>query len=238
MQRNAIFIAGTDTGVGKTLLSGFAARFFRENGSNTVTQKWIQTGQTDATADIDTHIEMMGLSRGNFSAFLSDMVPYSFKLPASPHLASKMEKRAIDKDVIIGSFRTLSGAFDTVVVEGVGGLMVPIDGKNLVLDICEEIDIPVVIVAANRLGAINHTLMTVETLKSRGMKIIGIIFNQTGPSSDRLVLADNPVIIGELSGVEVLANLPYSADTEELYERFKKAGRKILDWLNGNSNDE
>jgi dethiobiotin synthetase len=238
MRKSAIFIAGTDTGVGKTLVSGFAARFFQENGSKTVPQKWIQTGQTGSNGDIDRHIEIMGRKRGDFSAFLRNMVPYSFKFSASPHLAAKMESQEIDKNVIIGSFRALTDEFDIVVVEGVGGLMVPVDEKNLVLDICKEINIPVVIVAANRLGAINHTLLTVETLRTRGMKIIGIIFNQTEPSQDKLVLDDNPAIVGELSGVEILASLSYSADTEGLYKQFRKAGKKILEWLKRDAGNE
>ncbi len=223
----SVFVTGTDTGVGKTEVVGLLGRYLLEVGCSVVTQKPIQTGAAVFSLDVDRHLELMGRTRGDIEGYLGDVEPYVFGLAASPHLAARVEKKLIDAERIKRSFNALSGEFDCVIVEGLGGVLVPFDGESLVIDIFGGFNLPVVIVAANKLGAINHTLLTIEALKVRGMEIVGVVFNSQPESGERVVLEDNPKIIGELSGERILGVLPWEKETQVLYEAFKPIGERI-----------
>jgi len=218
-----LFITGTDTGVGKTLVTGFLARYLRERGENVVTQKWIETGCAGGSCDIAEHLRLSGTEGMIPDEVRSDMAPYTFKFPASPHLAASLEGKYIETLKIMDSLERLKKKFDTVLIEGVGGLLVPVTGGTVIADIVRELALPTLIVAGNRLGAINHTLLTVEALRSRRIEIAGIIFNRISGEEDDRILDDNPGIISKLTGVRVLADLPYSASTEEIYGSLRKA---------------
>ena len=166
---NSIFITGTDTGVGKTLITGLLARFFAEKENNVITQKWIQTGSRDFSEDIETHLKIMGRSKDVISGLEDFVSPYTYTFPASPHLAAEIDNTAVDEGKIKSAFNELSNKFDVVLVEGVGGFLVPINERKTVADIAEELNIPVIIVAENRLGAINQTLLTIEAIKKRNI---------------------------------------------------------------------
>ncbi len=223
----SVFITGTDTGVGKTEVVGLLGRYLLEAGCSVVTQKPIQTGAADLSLDVDRHLELMGRTRGDIERYLGDVEPYVFGLAASPHLAAKVENKRIDAEKIRGSFEVLSDEFDCVIVEGLGGVLVPFDGESLAIDIFKGFGLPVVIVAANKLGAINHTLLTIEALKARGMEILGVVFNSQPGKQEQLVLEDNPKIIGELSGETILGVLPWERETQVLYKAFGPIGEKI-----------
>ena len=171
----AVFVAGTDTGAGKSVITGLLGGYLLDSGYRVVTQKWIQTGSAGAFTDIDTHLEFMAKRRRDFCGHLRSMEPYIFKLAASPHLASGAEKKRIRLSRIRRCFNSLSANFDRVIVEGSGGLLVPLGKKALLIDVVKEMRLPVLLVAANRLGAINSTLLSIEALKSRRIKIVGVI---------------------------------------------------------------
>ncbi len=157
-----------------------------------------------------------------------DVAPYVLKFPASPHLAAELENVSIDIERIKNSFYKLEEKFDIVLVEGSGGINVPISAKTMIVDIVEEIAIPVIVVAPNKLGAINQTLLTVNALKQKGVPIIGIIFNRLMQvPGDEVVLEDNKRIVEEISGVEVLGELLYSGDKDALYQNFKPIASKV-----------
>lgn len=194
----AIFVTGTDTGVGKTVVTGLLARSLLDEGLNVITQKWIQTGSKGFPEDIDTHLKLMGKKKSDIKKYLSFVCPYNFRFASSPHLAARLEKRRINKEKIKKSFKFLQKTHDFVIVEGIGGALVPYNRKRLVIDIAKELNLPVLIVAENRLGAINHVLLTVEAVKNRGMDIIGIIFNARHKRTDKKILQDNIRIIKRL----------------------------------------
>jgi dethiobiotin synthetase len=160
--KRAIFITGTDTGIGKTVVSGLLARYILEKGESVITQKWIQTGSSGIPLDIKTHLKIMGKNKDYIKGHLSDISPYVFEFPASPHLAGKIEGRVISKEKIIKSFKRLSSKFDWVIVEGTGGVLVPFSSKGLIIDLAAKLDLHVLLVAGNKLGSINHTLMSIE----------------------------------------------------------------------------
>ncbi|MFH0948767.1 MAG: dethiobiotin synthase [Elusimicrobiota bacterium] len=212
----AIFVTGTDTNVGKTIVTGLLARYFLDKGYRVITQKWIETGAKIFSTDIETNV-----------------APYIFKFAASPHLASDMEKRKIDANKIKKSFNILSKQFDFVIVEGTGGLLVPYNKNKLIIDIAVELNLPVLVVAANKLGAINHTLLTVEAIRARNIKMLGIVFNNTDKNENKIVIKDNPQIISKLTGEEVLGILPWQKNKGLLYKAFIPIADRIFNKMIG-----
>lgn len=222
-----IFVTGTDTGVGKTTVCGMLGRFFSDKGYKVITQKWMQTGSGGFPRDIDLHLEWMKRRRRDIKDYLPYISPYVFKFPASPHLSARLEKRAVNVVRMEKSFKFLSKRFDFVIVEGIGGALVPFSQKRLVIDIAKKLNLPVLIVAANKLGAINHTLLTVEAIKRRNMRIIGIIFNNLTRGVNKVILKDNPQIIERISKEKILGVLPHSKERERLYKSFIPLGNRI-----------
>lgn len=240
---SGIFICGTDTGVGKTVVTGLLAKYLLEKGLNAVTQKWIQTGSGDKDLiDNDYHYQLIGnamqtttktrvkekILDSNITKYKSYIIPYRFAIPASPHLAAKLEGKKISVRKIIECFKTLEKNFDFVIVEGTGGLLVPISEKVLIIDIVKKIDLPVVIVSGNRIGTINHTLLTIEALRKRNLKVLGIIFNSTSRNENKIILEDNPKIVKKISRCEILGVLPFKKNVDKLYDEFKLIGEKII----------
>ncbi|MCK4519983.1 MAG: dethiobiotin synthase [Candidatus Omnitrophica bacterium] len=223
-----IFVTGTDTGVGKTIVTGLLAKFLDDKGYKVITQKWVETGSVGFSKDVSFHLKLIGKRKQELKGHLSDIFPYTFKFPSSPHLASALEKRNININKIKKSFKSLQRAFDFVVVEGVGGILVPLNKKRLVVDIVKELKLPVVVVVGNKLGAINHTLLTIEALKARKMKIAGIVFNSLSNKENSIILKDNPKIIETISGQKILGSLPYTKDVNGLHKIFPPIARKIL----------
>jgi len=173
---NAYFIAGTNTNVGKTFITGLLAKFFTDHKkTNCITQKWVQTGPD---SDIKKHLEVMKKPLKTIITYQKAINPYVFSLAASPHFSAEYEKKTIKEEKILTAFHALKHHFDMVIVEGCGGLLVPFSRSFLQIDLLEKLKIPTVLVAANILGGINHTLLSVEALKTRQIPIAGIILNQ------------------------------------------------------------
>lgn len=221
-----IFVTGTDTGAGKSVVSGLLAKYLQEKGFRVVTQKWIQTGSS-VSADINLHLKIMGTPKEKTNAYRDSVCPYIFKLPASPHLAAKTENKRISIFKIKESFKLLSLNFDFVIVEGIGGALVPINKELLLIDIVKQLGLPVLVVAQNKLGAINHTLMTIEVLKYRKMKILGILFNNC-KGQKKLILKDNPDIIKKITKQNILGILPFDKRLDVLYKKFSLIARRII----------
>lgn len=224
----AIFVAGTDTGIGKTLITGLLARYLSMCGYRVVTQKWIQCGGERFPADIREHLKLMGRSRREIKKYLPLICPYILKFPASPHLAAKKEKRKIDPNIIKRAYRSLRRDFDYLIIEGTGGLLVPYHGKKLIIDIARELRLPVLLVAANKLGAINHTLLACEAIRKRKMKLFGIIFNAQKEKTDPCILKDNPQICKQITRENISGVLGRIRDTEKLYKQFVPIAKNII----------
>jgi len=224
--KKAVFVSGTDTGIGKTLITGMLARYLQSQGLNVITQKWVQTGSSLPGSDIKTHLKIMGRRISEVSEFSNLISPYVFKFPASPHLAAEFERKKIYSGKIVSSFKTLVRKFDFVIVEGTGGALVPLDRKTLLIDLVKKLDIPVLLVCPNKLGAINQALLTIEALKRRKLTIIGMILINL-PRQNKRILKDNQKTIKKLSGIDMLGILPWNKDHLYLYRKFIPAARKI-----------
>jgi len=183
------FISGIDTGIGKTYTTGYLAKLWNAQGKKTITQKLVQTGNTDISEDIEQHRKMMQM--GWFPEDESKLtMPEIFTYPASPHLATKIDGREIDFQKIADATRQLTEKYEVVLLEGAGGLMVPLTTELLTIDYIAEQKFPVILVSSGRLGSINHTLLSLEALKSRGLELFALAYNLNDESQDALISQD------------------------------------------------
>ena len=189
MSAPVYFISGIDTGIGKTYTTGYLAKLWNEQGQKTITQKLIQTGNTDISEDIEQHREIMGM--GWFPEDQSKLtMPEIFTYPASPHLATQIDGREIDFQKIADATQQLAEQYDVVLLEGAGGLMVPLTTDLLTIDYIAEKRFPVILVSSGRLGSINHTLLSLEALKIRGLELYALAYNLNDELQDALISQD------------------------------------------------
>ena len=189
MSGQIYFVSGIDTGIGKTYTTGYLAKLWFEQGQNVITQKLIQTGNDDISEDIEMHREIMG--RGWFAEDESKLtMPEIFSYPASPHLATQIDGRDIDFEKIENATQQLADKFDVVLLEGAGGLMVPLTTELLTIDYLVEKNYPIILVSSGRLGSINHTLLSLEVIQQRGLNLFAMAYNLKDQSQDQRISED------------------------------------------------
>ena len=226
--RQTLFVTATDTGVGKTLVCGLLLRFLKEQGILVGYQKWVSTGGA-TPADMET---VAGLAEMSFlPEELEWRVPYRFAFPASPHLAAELEGWVVAAERIEEAFFTAQASCEVLVVEGVGGALVPLRRELLLADLMARLQLPTLIVARSGLGTINHTLLTIEALRQRGVPIQGVVLADSFPHEEETIVADNLRTIAELGRVDVLGRLPWCAEAAELHRHFAPIGALILSLL-------
>lgn len=177
MERKKVyFVSGIDTDAGKSYATGYLAAAWRREGINVITQKFIQTGCEGISEDIELHRRLMGT--GLLPEDLDGTThPVRFRYPASPDLAARMEGKRVDFEPIEESTRKLSDKYDTVLIEGAGGLLVPIEGFYTMLDYVAEKSLPLILVTNPKLGSVNHTLLSLEICRSRGVNVDMLVYN-------------------------------------------------------------
>lgn len=189
MSSKIYFVSGIDTAIGKTYATGFLARSWNEQGIRTITQKLIQTGNVDVSEDIEQHRMIMGCGLLPEDHDKLTM-PEIFSYPASPHLASELDRRSIDFEKIQQTATILAERYDRVLLEGAGGLMVPLTRNMLTIDYIAAHDYPVILVTSGRLGSINHTLLSLELLKQRKVALHAVAFNHADDHQDQTIAMD------------------------------------------------
>ena len=191
------FITGTDTGVGKTFVTALLIRGLRKAGLDSVGFKPVCCGDRDDA-------ELLRAASGGVEE-LDEINPVWFRTPVAPYPAAGIENRTFDLDLIRESFVKLRKAHRSVLVEGVGGWMVPVRRDYFVSDLAAEFGLPVVVVVRNRLGALNHALLTIRAVQSSGQECAGIIMNTANElSSDDVAARTNRSMLEDLAGVPVL----------------------------------
>jgi dethiobiotin synthetase len=216
----SVLITGTDTGVGKTIVCRHLAAYMQSKGVNVITQKWVQTG-CDYADDIKDHM-LKPLPAWNRVQDIDDLrTPYRLKHPASPHFAAYLEGVEIDIKIIEESHALLCKHFDLVLVEGSGGVLVPLTEKTLLADLAARLKMAVVIVVLNKLGCINHALLSIEALRLRRILILGLIFNRMDDQSDEAILRENVRIISLIAGVPVIGEMPFLKSDADGFDRAK-----------------
>jgi dethiobiotin synthetase len=205
--KSGIFITGTDTGVGKTVVSAGLALALRNKGIKVGVMKPVATGcvGTDKRLISYDAAYLLEAAENEFPALTN---PVRFRHPLSPNVAATIEQKEVSLDAIRRAYRELQKHYDYIIVEGIGGLMVPLTKDYFVANLIREFGLPVVIVARGGLGTINHTLLTIDAAIVRGFDIKGIIFNKMATTNLSMAEMTNPKVIHELTGVPVLGCLP------------------------------
>lgn len=174
--KDVIFISGIDTDAGKSYATAHVARMLMARGRSVVTQKFIQTGNVGHSEDIDLHRRLTGT--GPLPEDLDGTThPVVFSYPASAQLAARIDGREIDLSAIDRATDRLAERYDTVLIEGAGGLMVPITDTFSTIDYVASRRLPVMLVTNARLGSINHTLLSLEALERRGIELRALLYN-------------------------------------------------------------
>jgi len=241
MALKGFFITGTDTGVGKTAVGAALLYLMRRRGIRAAPLKAVQTGVAPGQpGDLEIYLETAGMAPDQ--AELALMNPYRFALAASPHLAAEAEGAEVDLEEIVRACRSLAGSYPALVVEGAGGLLVPLSRSVNMLELVRLLKLPLLVVARAGVGTINHSLLTLKAARDAGLTVAAVVLNR--PADQRSdesyldkVAADNREIIAELSGAEVWEALPcvpgageQAEATRELAGYLDKAGAgKMID---------
>lgn len=196
-----IFITGTDTEIGKTAITAGLAAVLKDRNIDLGVMKPISAGgQEDA---------LLLKQAAGVADPLETINPICLRDPLSPNVAATREDKTIDLNLIFDTYKNLSQQHDTMLVEGVGGLLVPLTDDFLVADLAIRFQLPLIIVARAALGTINHTLLTIEAARQRDLRILGIVYNTLSPEPPDLAAQTSPDVITRISGIPSLGIIPY-----------------------------
>jgi len=229
-----IFIVGTNTGVGKTVVAAGLSLALRERGVRVGVMKPVATGCVGVNHRLISH-DAVFLFEAAQNEYPSLTNPIRFRNPVAPSVAEIYEQSRVNIQTIIDAYQQLTKIYDYIIVEGIGGLMVPIQKRYYVANLIRDLGLPIVIVAPIGLGAINHTLLTVDSAMIRGLLIKGIIFNRAPLVNFSLAELTNPKVIHELSGVPILGSIPELDDVDVEHCHFGKLKEVFKDRVNINS---
>jgi dethiobiotin synthase len=171
-----IFISGIDTDAGKTYATAWLAKHLMKKGQRVITQKFIQTGNSGYSEDIVKHRELMGTGLLPEDEDFTT-APIIFSYPASAQLAARLDGKEIDLDKVKQSSAVLASRYDTVLVEGAGGLMVPVTDDYFTIDYVKDEKLPLALVTNGVLGSINHTILSLEAIKNRDITLRYLLYN-------------------------------------------------------------
>jgi dethiobiotin synthetase len=214
-----LFITGTDTGVGKTLVGAGLVASLRNSGVDIGVMKPIETGFSLRSSDAVFLKKIAGVKDS-----LDSICPYRLKHPLSPYTAAQIENVSIRFGRIARAYEVLLQNHQALLVEGAGGLLVPITREKMMADLALYLKVPILIISRTGLGTINHTLLSVEVARERGIEVAGVIFNHVGPHRG-LAERTNPSVIRHFIDVPTLGEIPYASflnRKERIDERIKK----------------
>lgn len=175
MDKETIFITGIDTDAGKSYATGWLANHIAQSGRSVMTQKFVQTGNEGRSEDIELHRRIMHRDIAKEEYDLT--APMIFTYPSSPHLAAKVDGRKVDINTIDAARHKLEQRYDTLLVEGAGGLMVPLTDNYLTIDYIVDNQLDVALVTNAKLGSISHTLLALEAIERRDLNLRYLLYN-------------------------------------------------------------
>ena len=230
---NTLFVTGTDTSVGKTYVCARLLEFLKSRNIKAGYQKWVATGaDTGLPEDVALCLGAAGISPG--SELVEQLAPYRFSFPASPHLAAEMEGLAVESEVIIENYQKLAAEYKWLIVEGVGGVMVPLRRDLLLADLLARLRPKTLVVSRSGLGTLNHTLLTLEALRKRNIPVLGIVFSDSETEEDEGLVQDNMRTIEEIGLVRVFGRLQRHQNIDKSRAAFMAVGQAILEQLHNN----
>lgn len=216
---NGLFITGTDTDIGKTAVSALLLAALRQRNINAAPMKPAQTGCNGTVPDLDYSLSMAAMTVDETT--YTNMAPYTFEPACSPHLAAARAETEIELAEIVIAARTLASDFDYVIAEGAGGIMVPLNRRETMLDLMQALKLPVLLVARPGLGTINHTLLSIRALRSDGLEPVGVVFVASQPGKPGFIEEDNAFTVEQFGNVPILGTIPHCpqlADPKPNYE--------------------
>lgn len=175
MDKETIFVTGIDTDAGKSYATGWLANHIAATGRSVMTQKFVQTGNEGRSEDIELHRRIMHRDMAAEEYALT--APMIFTYPSSPHLAARVDGREVDIKAIDEARKTLEERYDTLLVEGAGGMMVPLTERYLTIDYITDRRLDVALVTNAKLGSISHTLLALEAIERRGLNLRNLLYN-------------------------------------------------------------
>ena len=220
MKAKGFFITGTDTGVGKTFVTGGIAAVLKEKGIDIGVMKPVETGCPENNGKLEPQDAVSLKNAAGVNDDIDLINPYRFRAALAPSIASREVGQSIDLNKIKECYEKLSSKHQLMLVEGAGGVLVPLNEGETVADLVKLLKLPLIIIAASRLGAINHTLLTVKYAQSLGIDVRGIILNYPAFSSDESSSA-NQAEIKRLINVPILGELPF-CDADRVPKMVKK----------------
>jgi dethiobiotin synthetase len=221
----ALFVTGTDTGVGKTTVAAAILAATRRRGLRVLATKPVESGCVDPAHPADG--ELLRAAAGGGQP-LDEVCPLRLAAPLAPAIAARRAGRALDLDAIVRPLRALLARdADLLLVEGAGGLLVPLTDGATIADLAVAVAAPLLLVARDALGTINHTSLSIEAARARGLTVRGVVLSSGPAPTPAADVADNVRAIESLTGVPVLGHLPRLASLE--LDRLAEAGEEHLD---------
>lgn len=208
------FITGTDTNVGKTVLAGSICRYLKSEKVNVGVMKPVESGCQKDPKNSQNLIRVDSLflkKMANADDLLDLINPYYFEAPLAPAIAAELEQKEISIDKILSSFQVLSRFHTTLLVEGAGGLLVPLTKNKLIVDLIQLLKLPVLLIARASLGTLNHTLLSIEALQHREIPIAGVILNHASTDED-LSVRYNLETLKKMTDIPVWGEFPFVKD--------------------------
>lgn len=221
------FITGTDTGVGKTVIAGAVIKVLQSFGVKACAMKPIESGCGKEGGVLIPYDGTFLKQAAHMDEPINQVTPFCFESPLSPLAASEIEGRKVSIDEIKKAYYRLYTAYEAIVVEGVGGLMVPIRRDYFIVDLARELSLPLIIVTKPGLGAINHTMLTVNYALEAGLEVAGLIINYSLPPENSLAEKTNPGVLDEICPVSIIGTFPYLKGMGE--DVLGKAAMQYLD---------
>ncbi len=225
-----IFITGTDTGVGKTFVAVGLITALKKLGYSVCPMKPVETGCRSLNGRLVPADALKLICAAEVDEPLNSINPYRFRQPVAPAVAADLEGVVINRQKIFSAYRQLSDKYDITFVEGAGGIMVPIWRNYLFLDFIKDLKLPVVIVARPGLGTINHTLLSIEAARNRGIKVLGVVLNDALKTGNDISVKTNPQVIEHIGRIPVMGKVAYFKNTRTYtYQKvFCQFAEKIL----------
>ncbi len=208
-----IFVTGTDTDIGKTLVTAGLAAVMQSLGYKAGVYKPFQSGAEEKNGFLVSP-DLAYVKKLDF--YVETLCTYLLKPPTAPYIAAEIDGIKMSLSNVSREFQTLKQSCETVIVEGAGGLMVPVTKDSLMGDVAKMLEIPILIVARPDLGTINHTLLTINYAKSLGLDIAGVIINRYPDGTNDAAIKTAPRLIEEYSDVNILGVIPELPDFENI----------------------
>ena len=220
------FITGTDTEIGKTTVSVALMRALKQHGYKVAGMKPVSAG-CEHTASGLRNDDAQKLRRESSIDLPYELInPFAYEPPIAPHIAAAQSGRPIDSATITNAYEKIASQADVVIVEGVGGWAVPIDHRQTMADVAKALNLPIIVVAGIRLGCLNHTLLTYESIKAKGCQIAGWIANHL--SENNPVADQNIHYLKQALPITYLGTLPYAAGQQVVSDK-KSLNIHLLD---------